>query len=408
MTFARMPETPLLLRWFGWWLWRAFVQRIALVRRRIVGDAPGIVPGVVLVGEVAIKELGLLDVLERLNRRKHWVWSPDPPVRPAHTSGLQELHCPPGTERAVATTIRRALNITGAETPVTRLPEVRWESGVVLKDTVLTPAFDNALSSLGIAKVAATAGADVVVGILDVDIRPDLIPCQMHDIELDAPDGESISHTVDVELHGTAVTALVHALAPGATLVRMDRLDNLSFWLPSVLRKLEKYAGHQPVVLNLSMSYVVEALYDDERLRFESMVDGQLMAYKDSMVVVAAAGNDHPLTPMAFPARSKYVVAVCAATHEGKLADNSRRGGKPGGGWYLAPGGYHGSAPAPLVTVNANKLAFHGTSMACALASGFIARELAESRCTPEHLRDVLQDRCGGQMLRTRQELPAQ
>ncbi len=374
MTAASVSEPSRRLP--AWWLGRGLVHRIARLRYRLRGGTDGIVPGVVIVG-VPTEDERVAIALASLRRITPTSSTVITDQRRGNPFELRELACPPGTERAVARTLRRAT--TSPELLITRLPEVVWESETVPRTAPRVVRHGNlrlACEAMGI-DPDRIAGRGVLVGIVDEDMRTDVLGDTI--VELRPPtnpmDPPFEPSTPDRPLHGTAVASIILDVAPGAELVALTKPTNIKLFLPGMLRTLAAHAGGGPVVVNLSLSYRVDALEPNERRAFEDAIDGTMRDYYDRMLIVAAAGNVRTRsTPMAYPARSRYVIGICAANSLGVLSRHSRHG-KDLGVWYLAPGGYQNAdRAAPLVSIG--DLDFFGTSIACALASGFIARVL--------------------------------
>ena len=234
-----------------------------------------------------------------------------------------------------------------------------------------------ALATIGLT-ADASAGKGVMIAVLDNDLKEDLL----HETSVTRLSPAGLDHVPftippdDPNLHGTAVCALIAKAAPAAEILWLSRPEEILFWFPLLLRTARTHASGQPLVVNLSWTYRLDALSEVEQFRLTQVLDGVLADAMFDCLIIAAAGNvtgSDTNTPMGYPARSDYVLAVAGADDELSLSPRSRRG-KPQGPWCSAPSG--SGSPAGLIEISGHR--FHGTSMACALASGLAAVEFGE------------------------------
>ncbi len=288
---------------------------------------------------------------------------------------LWEIRCLPGAEAAVSDTINYAWRYYSSEArgsvETTRLPEVSYESIPAAPDRLA-----HALAQMNLAPVPAS-GTGAVVGVIDSDLREQLIPGLKVTRLYPSRRRIHVPYTLARDpktYHGTAVTGLIASVAPGAEIVWLSKPADIEFWLPGLLGAARDHADGRPLVVNLSWVYELEALPENEQLRFLKAVDAILSRAMTECVIVAAAGNvraDAVASPMGYPARCPYVLAVAAATHDGEVAPESRKG-KDDGPWCIAPAGLReGDSPEGLIVIR--RKPFAGTSMASALVSGLVA-----------------------------------
>jgi hypothetical protein len=320
---------------------------------------------------------------------------------------LVEVLCIPGREREAVRLLRTELgraSVDRGRVLVSREPLVQWESLDSEDSTVapatLLPALDQVLRAAVPGPIPDAATATVVV----IDKEIDDSACRA------LPRGDAIHRLEDRRLvsghavadqsrqgHGTAVIAAVRAAAPETPILWVSfpaRLPGKAAWLARVLRAVEDLAPGQRLVVNLSWSWLVD--YLDAEDDFVGMADTIFdLAAENGVVVVAAAGNHktgRPLSPVHYPARHPWVVAVGAAAEDGRRAKRSCFGGKPRGAlWFMVAGPVDGSGrPSPLVAVGGK--AHGGTSFATAVATGVIARSgLLPPADLPSGDRDDLQ-----------------
>jgi subtilisin family serine protease len=187
--------------------------------------------------------------------------------------------------------------------------------------------------------------------------------------------------------HGTAMTSIIHDVAPGAEVVVYKAGDGkgiASEW--SLLAALQADSGAH--IVNVSLQFGMgelmcrscgRASHSTRSGLFENML-GQLKASPDAPVLVAAAGNAG-LTELSYPARYDSVVAVESVDSAGALARFSNRSTTNHENnlhqhVFVMPGGrgHPGLALSEYVGRSAGGALQGGTSAAAAYASGLIAR----------------------------------
>ena len=175
--------------------------------------------------------------------------------------------------------------------------------------------------------------------------------------------------------HGTKVSSIAMALAPGSTLTVMRVLGQCGVGFSSDIADAVVWAaGGQINGLNpnpfpasvISMSLAGKSACPSY---LQSAVN---QAISLGSTVIAAAGNAAQNVSLYFPANCKGVVAVGASTRQGTLASYSNWGE---GLTFSAPGG-DAMNPIPYITVIDNRLIVSwgvGTSFAAPHAAGMVA-----------------------------------
>lgn len=163
--------------------------------------------------------------------------------------------------------------------------------------------------------------------------------------------------TLDCLGYGTAVAALIHALAPEATIVPVRIFDQaLSTNLPTLIRALEWCAANSIQIVNLSLGTTDE----HHREAFEKAVAH--IAASGAVLVAPYAMKEKVLLPGALPG----VVGVVADTACGEAACSVKQMGSKV---------IFGAQPYPREIPGASRwLDFNGVSFSVARVSAYLAR----------------------------------
>jgi type VII secretion-associated serine protease mycosin len=207
-----------------------------------------------------------------------------------------------------------------------------------------------------------STGAGVVVAIVDTGVdsaHPDLAGSVLPETDLASPPPGSGSHGDD-NGHGTQMAGIVAAhgqatgIAPSAKILPIRVTDGVQD-PNSMSTGIDWAVDHGAKVINISVAAAGER--PDDRTAIARAIS------KD-VVVVAAAGNNHGLTRIQFPAAYPGVVAVTGVDRQGNHAAVSLTGPEA----VLA-------APAvDVVTTDpTGYVAGTGTSAAAAIVSGVVA-----------------------------------
>ncbi len=290
------------------------------------------------------------------------------------------IRCIPGSEQTFVATVLQAWTRLARNDPATILSTPFPATQLNSVPPLARDPLQHALAQMNLPP-NPDAGDGVTVVVVDNGLVPELIPgISVPRIPITGEDQPDTFLKVPVARrirypHGSAVVALVAAAAPNAQLRFMELPKTADYWLPSILDHAHEENIGQKLVINLSWSFNLSNLKTDQRQIFRHIVDGEFHNARRKMVILAAGGNcnigdPHP-APMEYPASSPNVIGVLSSTASGQIAMQSRHG-KDLGPWCTAPGGYApDSQPTGLITLAEH--AFWGTSMACALASGYVA-----------------------------------
>jgi subtilisin family serine protease len=186
------------------------------------------------------------------------------------------------------------------------------------------------------------------------------------------------------ELHGTSIAAVVSAraeldgVAPAATILAVRAFtsapgNSAQSYTLAILKGLDWAVLNGARVVNMSFAGPNDPLL------------GQAIAaaFKQGVVIVAAAGNGGPDAPPAYPGAYPNVIAVTAIDSKDALYKSANRG------TYIAV-----AAPGVDIISAAPKGAYDissGTSMAAAHVSGIAALMLEKNpKLTPKDIRDGL------------------
>lgn len=206
-------------------------------------------------------------------------------------------------------------------------------------------------------KIGAASGRDVSVAVIDSAVEIDHpalkgVVVASHD---SLPDRDVVSRD-----HGTSVVGLLAAngqikgTAPGAAVYHSRAFEGGQSTMEAILTSLDWAAGKAVRVINMSFTGPRGSL-------METACD---TARSLGIVLVAAAGNNGPGAPRAYPAAFKSVIAVTATDAENKIMPAANRGSYI----FLAAPGVDVIAPVPGGTDFLT-----GTSMASAILAGGIA-----------------------------------
>ncbi|MBX2806485.1 MAG: S8 family serine peptidase [Hyphomicrobiales bacterium] len=225
-------------------------------------------------------------------------------------------------------------------------------------------------------------GEGITVAVLDsrADIsHPALRNANM--TELDA-----LKHGIDdPHEHGTAITGIIAASGDMIGIAPKARIISVRAFAPEQL-------GAAPITTVYALIDAIDKSYVEgarifnmsfagaENALFIEMIDD---AYERGAIFVAAAGNEGPDAPPAYPAAHDKVIAITATDEADQLFEGANRGG------YVL-------AAAPGVEIFApvagNGFDFlSGTSFAAAHVTGIIALLMERNpKLTGENIRDVL------------------
>ncbi len=231
-----------------------------------------------------------------------------------------------------------------------------------------------------------TTGESVVVAIVDTGVdasHEDLVGHVLPGRDLTTR--VVASADTDPNGHGTHLAGIVGAtagnglggsgVAPGVTILPVRVLDATGAGFSSqVAAGIVWAADNGADIINLSLGGPV---------RSQAQAEAVAYAVSKGVLVVAAAGNDHPTDAAQYPAALPDVVAVGALTPSGEPASFSTRGD------YVDL-----AAPGTLIssTVPGNQYAaYSGTSMAAPFVSGVAALLDALHPMAPADLTALLQ-----------------
>ena len=187
------------------------------------------------------------------------------------------------------------------------------------------------------------------------------------------------------DAHGTAVTGIIAAsgdlvgIAPGAKIIAVrafapERLGTPPVTTATTLARAVDLAFSQGArIFNMSFAGRREPLLID-------MIDA---AYAQGAVFVAAAGNEGPNAPPAYPAAHDKVIAITATDESDALYDQANRGG------YVLAAAPGVDILAPVTGQGFDYLS--GTSFAAAHVTGIIALLMERNpQLSPESVREAL------------------
>ncbi len=232
------------------------------------------------------------------------------PIRAAQTEDLGlrlvVLRAPPGMST------QEALDILQAADP----------GGIYDFDHVYDPSGGQTNTSGPGGAIAAANGAGARIGIIDAGVALDHPALRGARIQSRSFTGEA---TVAPSAHGTAVASLLvgsdgafHGAAPGAQLYAADvfgeSIEGGS--AEAIANALAWMAREHVMVVNISLAGPQNRALD--------AVCRAMIAR--GLILVAAAGNDGPTYPVAFPAATQGVIAVTAVDAENRVYLSANRG----------------------------------------------------------------------------------
>lgn len=187
------------------------------------------------------------------------------------------------------------------------------------------------------------------------------------------------------DMHGTAIAGIISAsgsvvgIAPGAKIVAVRAFAREKLGAPPVTtattlaRAVDEAFSQGARIFNMSFAGEQEPLLIE-------MIDA---AYERGAVFVAAAGNEGPDAPPAYPAAYDKVIAITATDETDKLYGQANRGG------YVLAAAPGVDILAPVTGEGFDYLS--GTSFAAAHVTGVIALLMERNpQLTAETVRDAL------------------
>jgi hypothetical protein len=236
-----------------------------------------------------------------------------------------------------------------------------------------------------------STGAGVVVAVIDTGIdrdHPDLVkhlhPAAYDFIESDAEpddrpnqlDDNRNGHVDEATGHGTHVSGILAAVAPGAEILPLRVLDSDGTGTVFAVAQAIYHANqHGAQVINLSLGLTGTANAIQRAIEQANM---------DGIVIVSSAGNRGVRDERHFPARLPEVIAVAATDQDDRKADFSNYGA-------------HISVSAPGVGImstywNGGYALWSGTSMSVPFVSGAAALRLGIDPRSPSAIRDIIEE----------------
>jgi subtilisin family serine protease len=187
------------------------------------------------------------------------------------------------------------------------------------------------------------------------------------------------------DMHGTAITGIIAAsgdltgIAPGAKIIAARAFAPLQPGMPPVTdattlaTAVDQAFQRGARIFNMSFA-------GDRQQTFIEVIDA---AYAQGAVFVAAAGNDGPDAPPAYPAAHDKVIAITATDQADAIYDQANRGG------YVLAAAPGVDILAPVTGQGFDYLS--GTSFAAAHVTGIIALLMERNpQLTSETIRKVL------------------
>jgi subtilisin family serine protease len=241
-----------------------------------------------------------------------------------------------------------------------------------------------ALVKLGVGDAHRLAqGRGVKIAVIDSGVdraHPDLAGADI--TEFDAAGGPRVA-AADADPHGTGITGIlaargtVRGLAPGSQVfsarIFSGRAGAVSANTFALMKGLDWSVAQGARLLNLSIAGPRDPLVERAVATFPQR----------GLIAIAAAGNNGPSAPPAYPAAYPEVIAVTATDEQDRLYEKANRGP------YVAL-----AAPGVDVLVPAVGAAHHfqsGTSFAAAHVTGIVALMLEmQPALTPEVVRRTL------------------
>ena len=206
------------------------------------------------------------------------------------------------------------------------------------------------------------------------------------------------SNTADDLGHGTAVSLLVHDLAPFVEFVIFkvaDSTGRVSEWdaIAALVAKSDVHAVNLSLQFGLSDRKCNTCGRESTASRsavFENVID-QMSKRTPEPLIVAAAGNSGK-PELAFPARFTQVLAISSITSKNELSSDSNYGDQDQTGGthdnhFVVPGGEMLAGQAESVLTDSFGGVYRGTSFAAAFATAVVANRLS-AQGLPSYQRD--------------------
>lgn len=238
---------------------------------------------------------------------------------------------------------------------------------------------------LGLPHPSGSTGSGVTVAILDTGLEPQTgIVAASGSRNFHEKDKNKINDINDTNGHGTAVTSIIHDLAPDADILVLKVGDGNPMAEWNVLAAL--LATGTADIVNLSLAFGMpfrncytcgrNQTHSSRSAVFEQIID-ELRRVRPDTIIVAAAGNRQK-NELDFPARFAEVVAVGAVDSQRNRPAYSNYGavdqvGDPHTLLFFAPGGGNGEYVATTTTGAAKPVSHEGTSFAAPYVSGLVA-----------------------------------
>ena len=221
--------------------------------------------------------------------------------------------------------------------------------------------------------------------ILDSGVAPDT-GFRIHSQRNFVDTNNALNATDDMG-HGTAVSMLVHDLAPFVEFVIFkvaDATGRVSEWdaLAGLVAKSDVHAVNLSLQFGLGDRQCKTCGRESTASRsavFENVIH-QVIERTSRPVIVAAAGNSGK-SELAFPARFSQVLAIGGITSQNELSSDSNYGDQDEAGvthnnHFVMPGGETLASQAESVLTDSFGGDYRGTSFAAAFATGVVANRL--------------------------------
>jgi subtilisin family serine protease len=362
-----------------------------------------------LIRQIQEKEIGHVGYVESIDQRLARL---DLPIDPTFELELHLLEVPPGqenwkmnylqffykhalarnarklvTDKAFAEAFDRSeLHFTVVPNHVLSLLHTGTSPRPVsAKNFTFGPYYNQYKQTVGLGAALTSTTETVRVLILDSGIAPDTgfrIRSQRNFV-----DPNNASNVADDLGHGTAVSMLVHDLAPFVEFVIFkvaDSTGRVSEWdaLAGMVAKSDVHA------VNLSLQFGLgdrkcntcgrESMASRSAV-FENVIH-QVLQRTNKPLIVAAAGNSGK-SQLAFPARFSQVLAISGITSKKELSSDSNYGDQDEAGakhdnHFVMPGGETLASQPESVLTDSFGGSYQGTSFAAAFATGVVANRL--------------------------------
>lgn len=362
-----------------------------------------------LVRQIQEKQIGHVSYVESIDERLARL---DLPIDPMFELELHLLAVPPGqenwkinylqffykhalvsnspklaTDKAFAEAFSRSdFHFTVVPNHVLSLLHTGSSPGTVsAKNFAFGPCHNQYKKMVGIAAVPGSTADSIRVLILDSGIASDAkfrIHSQRSFVDPNDP-----SRAADDLGHGTAVSMLIHDLAPFVEFVIFkvaDSTGRVSEWdaLAGLVAKSEAHAVNLSLQFGLGERKCNTCGRESTASRsaaFENVIH-QVLERAGKPVIVAAAGNSGK-SELAYPARFAQTLAIGSLTSKNELSSDSNYGGHDEAGashdnHFVMPGGEALSSQTESVLTDSFGGAYRGTSFAAAFATGIVANRL--------------------------------